>query len=133
MAKPHNFKLRLVWTPYSNFWACDANNDNDWKCKYVNVWFYCESNKNLWEYKIPMFGLFSKKKKFTTSKCGTTGRWLLRFHHIPGSSSHEDCNCNFWKSQKPIEPGVCAGSEFSSSSSSLWYLWAYPTVPWDVG
>ena len=36
-------------------------------------------------------------------KYGTTGRWLLRLHHIPGSSSHEDCNCNFWKSQKPIE------------------------------
>ena len=34
---------------------------------------------------------------------GTNGRWLLRLHHIPGSSSHEDCNCNFWKSQKPIE------------------------------
>ena len=76
---------------------------------------------------------FLKKKKFTTSKCGTTGRWLLRFHHIPGSSSHEDCNCNFWKSQKPIEPRVCVGSEFSSSSSSLWYLWAYPTVPWGRG
>ena len=76
---------------------------------------------------------FLKKKKFTTSKWGTTGRWLLRLHHIPGSSSHEDCNCNFWKSQKPIEPGVCVGSEFSSSSSSLWYLWAYPTVPWGRG
>ena len=31
----------------------------------------------------------------TTSMCGTTGRWLLRLHHILGLSSHEDCNCNF--------------------------------------
>ena len=54
------------------------------------------------------------------------------FHHIPGSSSHEDCNCNFWKSQKPIKPGVCVGSEFPSSSSSWWYPWAYPTVPWGM-
>ena len=69
----------------------------------------------------------------TTSRCGKTGRWLLRFHHIPGSSSHKDCNCNFWKSQKPIEPRVCVGSEFLSSSSSWWYSWVYPTIPWDVG
>ena len=55
------------------------------------------------------------------------------FHHILSSSSHEDCNCNFWKSQKPIKPGVCVGSEFPSSSSSWWYPWAYPIVPWGVG
>ena len=64
----------------------------------------------------------------TTSKCGTTGRWLLRFHHILDLSSHEDCNCNFWKSQKLIEPGVCVGSEFLRSSSSWWYPWTYPTI-----
>ena len=71
----------------------------------------------------------------TTSRCGTTDTdtWLLRFHHISDSSSHEDYNCNFWKFQKPIEPGMCVGSEFSSSSSSWWYPWAYPTVPWGMG
>ena len=54
------------------------------------------------------------------------------FHRIPDSNSHEDCNCNFWKSQKPIKPEVCVGSEFLNSNSSWWYPWAYPTIPWGV-
>ena len=74
-----------------------------------------------------------RRETITTSRCGTTGRWLLMFHHISCLSSHEDCNCNFWKSQKPIEPGVCVGSEFPSSSSSWWYPWTYPTVSWGIG
>ena len=74
-----------------------------------------------------------RRETITTSRCGTTGRWLLMFHHISCLSFHEDCNCNFWKSQKPIEPGVCVGSEFPSSSSSWWYPCAYPTVSWGIG
>ena len=54
----------------------------------------------------------NKNTVCTTSGCGITGRWLLRFHHISGSSSHKDCNCNFWKSQKPIELRVCVDLEF---------------------
>ena len=54
----------------------------------------------------------NKNAVCTTSGCGTIGRWLLRLHHISGSSSHENCNCNIWKSKKPIELKVCVGLEF---------------------